>query len=119
MPHSTPSRIVRGRGDPTERAVVSTASYEARAFGVGSGMPLRLATRKSPTAVILPRRRRRIRGGLRVMAALRGLDRAVVEALGWDEAFVGGAHRRSGGFAGSVQAQVLAATGLHCSAGHR
>ena len=33
--------IVGGRGDPTERAVVSTASYEARAFGARSGMPLR------------------------------------------------------------------------------
>jgi DNA polymerase-4 len=30
--------IVGGRGDPTERAVVSTASYEAREFGVGSGI---------------------------------------------------------------------------------
>ena len=46
--------IVGGRGDPTERAVVSTASYEARQFGVGSGMPLRLAARKVPDAVILP-----------------------------------------------------------------
>ena len=46
--------IVGGRGDPTERAVVSTASYEARAFGVGSGMPLRIAARKVPDAVILP-----------------------------------------------------------------
>ncbi|HET7476016.1 MAG TPA: DNA polymerase IV, partial [Dermatophilaceae bacterium] len=35
--------IVGGRGDPSERAVVSTASYEARTFGVGSGMPLRTA----------------------------------------------------------------------------
>ena len=42
--------IVGGRGDPTERAVVSTASYEARAFGVGSGMPLRIAARKVPDA---------------------------------------------------------------------
>ena len=33
---------------------MSTASYEARAFGVGSGMPLRLAARKAPDAVILP-----------------------------------------------------------------
>ncbi|MDQ1054843.1 nucleotidyltransferase/DNA polymerase involved in DNA repair [Arthrobacter sp. SORGH_AS 212] len=46
--------IVGGRGDPTERAVVSTASYEARAYGVGSGMPLRIAARKVPDAVILP-----------------------------------------------------------------
>ena len=41
-------------GDPTERGVVSTASYEARAFGVGSGMPLRTAARKVPDAVFLP-----------------------------------------------------------------
>jgi len=46
--------IVGGRGDPTERAVVSTASYEARRFGVDSGMPLRLAARKVPDAIILP-----------------------------------------------------------------
>ena len=46
--------VVGGRGDPTERGVVSTASYEARAFGVGSGMPLRVAARKCPDAVFLP-----------------------------------------------------------------
>src|SRR3954470_4165757 len=46
--------IVGGRGDPNERAVVSTASYEARAFGGGSGRPLRLAARKAQDAVILP-----------------------------------------------------------------
>src|SRR5205085_5985302 len=46
--------VVGGRGDPTERGVVATASYEARAFGVGSGMPLRLAARKCPDAVFLP-----------------------------------------------------------------
>ncbi|MDN5852020.1 MAG: DNA polymerase IV, partial [Actinomycetia bacterium] len=46
--------VVGGRGDPTERAVVSTASYEAREFGVRSGMPLKLAVRKCPDAVFLP-----------------------------------------------------------------
>ena len=46
--------VVGGHGDPTERGVVSTASYEARQFGVGSGMPLRLAARKCPDAVFLP-----------------------------------------------------------------
>ena len=34
--------------------MVATASYEARAFGVHSGMPLRLAHRKCPDAVFLP-----------------------------------------------------------------
>ena len=46
--------VVGGRGDPTERGVVSTASYAAREFGVGSGMPLRVALRKCPDAVFLP-----------------------------------------------------------------
>lgn len=46
--------VVGGRGDPTERAVVSTASYEAREFGIRSGMPLKIAVRKCPDAVFLP-----------------------------------------------------------------
>ena len=46
--------MVGGRGDPTERAVVATASYEARAFGVRSGMPLRTAAKRCPEAVFLP-----------------------------------------------------------------
>jgi len=46
--------IVGGRGDPAERAVVSTASYEARQFGIRSGMPLKTAARRCPEAVFLP-----------------------------------------------------------------
>ena len=46
--------IIGGRGDPRERGVVSTASYEARRFGVYSGMPLRTALRRCPQAVFLP-----------------------------------------------------------------
>ena len=56
--------VVGGRGDPTERGVVSTASYEARAFGVGSGMPLRTAARKCPDAVFLPVDHAGVRRGL-------------------------------------------------------
>ena len=89
--------IVGGRGDPTERAVVSTASYEARAFGVGSGMPLRLAARKVPDAVILPvDAPAYTEASEQVMEALRGLG-VVVEVLGWDEAFLGVRGRRPGG----------------------
>src|SRR5690349_24737128 len=74
--------IVGGRGDPTERAVVSTASYEAREFGVRSGMPLRTAVRKCPQAVLLPVDSPVYTAASdRVMSTLRGLDGVVVEVL--------------------------------------
>ncbi|HEY6794374.1 MAG TPA: DNA polymerase IV [Kineosporiaceae bacterium] len=110
--------IVGGRGDPGERAVVSTASYEARTFGVGSGMPLRLAARKIPDAVVLPVDAPAYEAAsARVMATLRGMDGVVVEVLGWDEAFVGGRPDDPETFARRIQAEVLDATHLHCSVG--
>lgn len=109
--------VVGGRGDPTERGVVSTASYEARAYGVGSGMPLRVAVRKCPDAVFLP-----VDGpayeeaSSAVMEALRSLG-AVVEVLGWDEAFLAITADDPDAFARQVQQTVLTATGLHSSVG--
>ncbi|MFM6848688.1 MAG: DNA polymerase IV [Terrabacter sp.] len=109
--------IVGGRGDPTERAVVSTASYEARRFGVGSGMPLRLAARKAPDAVILPvDAPAYTEASERVMEALRGLG-VVVEVLGWDEAFLGIETDDPEAFAQQVRDAVLEATDLHSSVG--
>ena len=46
--------VIGGHGDPTERGVVSTASYEARRFGIHSAMLLRTAYRLCPDAVCLP-----------------------------------------------------------------
>ena len=112
------SLIVGGRGDATERAVVSTASYEAREFGVRSGMPLKTAVRKCPDAVLLPVDTPvYMAASEQVMATLRGLDGAVVEVLGWDEAFVGIETDDPHAFARRIQAEVLAATSLHCSVG--
>ncbi len=110
--------IVGGRGDPTERAVVSTASYEARAFGVRSGMPLKVAVRRCPEAVVLA-----VDGpaydavSAEVMSVLKALPGAVVEVLGWDEAFVGVAVADPHAYAHSIRAAVLEATRLHCSVG--
>jgi DNA polymerase-4 len=109
--------VVGGRGDPTERGVVSTASYEARAFGVGSGMPLRIAVRKCPDAVFLPVDAPTYEAAsAAVMDALRSLD-VVVEVLGWDEAFLGVETDDPEAFARTVQQAVLSATELHCSVG--
>ena len=110
--------IVGGRGDPTERAVVSTASYEARAFGVGSGMPLRIAARKVPDAVILPvDAPTYLAASDAVMATLRAQPGATVQVLGWDEAFVGVETADPEAYARRMQAAVLERTALHCSVG--
>lgn len=110
--------IVGGRGDPTERAVVSTASYEARAYGVGSGMPLRIAARKVPDAVILPvDHEAYLEASEKVMAVLRAQPGTTVQVLGWDEAFVGLETADPEAFARRLQEAVLAETQLHCSVG--
>ncbi|WP_439902838.1 DNA polymerase IV [Microbacterium azadirachtae] len=110
--------IVGGRGDPTERAVVSTASYEAREFGVGSGMPLRIAARKVPDAVILPvDAPAYLAASAEVMDELRAQPGAVVQVLGWDEAFVGVDTDDPEAYVRRLQQAVLDRTRLHCSVG--
>jgi DNA polymerase-4 len=110
--------VVGGRGDPTERAVVSTASYEARELGVRSGMPLKTAVRRCPEAVFLPVDLPVYEAASAVvMQTLRAFPGTVVEVLGWDEAFVGVTTDDPEATARSLQAAVLAATRLHCSIG--
>lgn len=110
--------VVGGRGDPTERAVVSTASYEARERGVGSGMPLRIAARKAPDAVFLPVDKAAYdAASAEVMEALKELPGATVQVIGWDEAFVGVRTDDPEAYAGRVQQAVLERTRLHCTVG--
>ncbi len=47
--------VVGGRGDPTERGVVATASYEARVHGVGSGCRCARRPAGCPTRCSSPR----------------------------------------------------------------
>ena len=77
--------IVSGSGP---RAVVTTASYEARKFGVGSAMPTSRALRLCPQAILVPPDFEAYRDvSRRVMALVRGcVD--LVEVLGLDEAYL-------------------------------
>jgi nucleotidyltransferase/DNA polymerase involved in DNA repair len=73
-----------GRG----RGVVSTASYEARRFGVGSAMPISQAWRACPQGVYLPPDvERYARESERVMDVLRRVT-DLVEPVSIDEAFL-------------------------------
>jgi DNA polymerase IV len=109
--------VVGGAGDPTQRAVVATASYEARAFGVHSGMPLRTAARRCPDAVFLPSDPPAYdEVSERVMDVLRTFP-VVVEVLGWDEAFLGATTVDPEALAADIQRTVRDKTGMVCSVG--
>jgi DNA polymerase-4 len=109
--------VVGGNGDPTQRAVVATATYEAREFGIHSGMPLRTAAKRCPDAVFLPSDPPAYEEvSAHVMDALRELP-VVVEVVGWDEAFLGARTDDPESLARDVQRKVLADTGLACTVG--
>jgi DNA polymerase-4 len=82
--------VVGGDGNPRRpRQVVASASYEAREFGVRSGMALAQALRRCPDAVFLASDRAAYdAASAEVMATLRTFP-AAVEVWGWDEAFLG------------------------------
>jgi nucleotidyltransferase/DNA polymerase involved in DNA repair len=109
--------VVGGDGDPTKRGVVSTASYAAREYGVHSGQPLRTAARRCPGAVFLPVDKAAYDAASAVvMGTLRRLD-AVVEVMGWDEAFVAAQTDDPESLARRIQALVREAASLDCSVG--
>lgn len=109
--------VVGGDGDPTKRGVVSTASYEAREHGVHSGLPLRTAARRLPDAVFLPVDRDAYEEVSAVVMDVLRSSGAVVEVLGWDEAFLGVECDDPEAFARSLAARVRAATQLDCTVG--
>ena len=111
--------VIGGSGDPMKRGVVSTASYEARRFGVHSAMPLRVARRLCPEAVFLPVDYREY---VRISEVIKSILRKVspnVEDVGIDEAFldISAIGRLSEQIAREIKERIREATGLTCSIG--
>jgi len=80
--------LVVGMGGANDRGVVSAASYEARAFGVHSAMPIRTAKRLCPDCLFVPVRGAAYqRASREVMAILRRFT-PLVEPISIDEAFL-------------------------------
>ena len=84
---------LRGRpvivgGDPGARGVVSTASYEARRFGVHSAMPLRTAAALCPDGIFLPVNGAKYRTASRAVMEILGRYTPRVEQVSIDEAFL-------------------------------
>ena len=109
--------VVGGDGDPNKRGVVSTASYEAREFGVHSGLPLRTALKRCPDCVFLPVDADAYNEVSAVVMDVLRETGCPVEVLGWDEAFIGVTTDDPEGFARDLAADVKEATGLDCSVG--
>ncbi len=114
--------VIVGGSDPTQRGVVSAASYEARTFGVHSAMPLRTALRLCPQGVYLPVDGRKYQAASRdVMAVLRRYTDQV-QPISIDEAFldVTGSRALFGDgetIARLIKAAVRAEVGLTASVG--
>ncbi len=111
--------VVGGDGNPARlRQVVATASYEARAFGVRSGMPLALAARRCPDAVFLASDKPAYEAAsARAMTVLRSFPSVVIEEWGWDEALIGARTDDPEALAREVQERMRTETGLSCAVG--
>lgn len=111
--------VIGGSGDPTRRGVVSTASYEARRFGIHSAMPLRTAYKLCRQAVFLPvdyeaysRESQKVKNILREITPL-------MEDVGIDEAFldISRIDKPSEIIADEIKRRIQEETGLSCSIG--
>lgn len=110
---------IGGRGDPNSRAVVTTATYEARQFGVRSGVSLYKAKQLCPELIMLPvdfPEYRRF-SGLFKQALLERVP--CMEDRGIDEVYLDlqGLNASASEIAEDLKSRVYRATGLTCSIG--
>jgi DNA polymerase IV len=109
--------------DYVGRGVITTATYPARQFGVGSAMGMMKAARLCPQAIVLPVDFDEVRRYSRTFKAVIREIAPLMEDRGIDEVYVdftevpGG--QREGGrvLARLIQKSILEATGLTCSIG--
>ncbi|HEY8860950.1 MAG TPA: DNA polymerase IV [Candidatus Limnocylindria bacterium] len=109
-------------GSPTERGVVSAASYEARKFGVHSAMPLREAGKRCPHGIFVPGNFEAYEVASDAVMALFAERTPLVEPISLDEAFLditGTAHLFGGpeACARDLKRAVLQDVGLVLSVG--
>jgi DNA polymerase-4 len=107
--------VVAGSGP---RAVVTTASYEARRYGVGSAMPAARARRLCPQAIVLPPDFATYREVSRRMMAIVRAQVERVEVVGLDEAYLdlSGLHSPRAAMRRLVT-EIQNSLGLRCSVG--
>ena len=107
----------------TGRGVITTATYAARRFGVGSAMGLMKAAKLCPDAVLLPVDFDEVRRYSRWFKSLVTDIAPVMEDRGVDEVYIDFTHvpggQREGGrvLARLIQKSITDATGLTCSVG--
>lgn len=111
--------IVGGAGDPTKRGVVSTASYEARKYGIHSAMPLRTAYKLCPEAVFLPVDYREYSRVSEIVKNVLREFSPVMEDVGIDEAFldISDSAESSEKIGTDIKQGIRQATRLNCSVG--
>ena len=111
--------VIGGRGDPTRRGVVSTASYEARKFGMHSAMPLRTAHKLCPDCVFLAVDYAEYSRMSRVVKDILRRFSPLIQDVGIDEAYleVTGSERPAEDIAREIKRCVREETGLTCSIG--
>jgi DNA polymerase-4 len=111
--------VIGGDGDPTKRGVVSTASYEARKFGIHSAMPLRTAHKLCPDAVFLPVDYREYSRVSKIVKNILKEISPIMEDVGIDEAFldISQTEKLSEEITREIKKRIKDETGLTCSIG--